>query len=85
MARAAESNEGRKGETQEANSSADALSEASRRINKTSGEREEDQQGKAEAVIQPIARTAESREGRTSRSRDAQEAKFQVDALSQCH
>jgi len=71
----ADGNEGRKGETrdaQEANSSADAISEASRRNNRTSGEREKDQQGEAEAVVQPSARTAESREGRTSRFQDAQ-------------
>merc|ERR1719209_2137744 len=71
----ADGNEGRKGETrdaQEANSSADAITEASRRNNRTSGEREKDQQGEAEAVVQPSARTAESREGRTSRFQAAQ-------------
>merc|ERR1719209_715540 len=81
----ADGNEGRKGETrdaQEANSSADAISEASRRNNRTSGEREKGQQGEAEAVVQPSARTAESREGRTSRSQDAKEAKYLDQALT---
>ena len=51
---------------------------ATRRGNRTSGERVEDQEGD----VQPRTRAAESREGRTSRSRDAQEAKFKVDALT---
>merc|ERR1719204_2094154 len=81
----AESKEGRKGETlnaQEANSSAGALSEASRSSIKASGEAEEDQEREAEADVQPRTRTAESREGRTSRSQDVQEAKLLDQALA---
>ena len=77
-ARAAESIEGRKGETldaQEANSSADALSEASRRNNRTSGKIEEDQEGEEEVDSQPRARAAGSREGSKEISQDSQEAK----------
>merc|ERR1719209_2298820 len=70
----ADSNEGRKGEildAQEANSSADALSEASRRSLRPSGKMEEDQEGEEKADFQPRTRGAESREGRTTRSQDA--------------
>ena len=49
---------------------------ATRRGNRSSGEIKEDQGEEAEANIQSRTRVAESREGRTSRSRDAQEAKF---------
>ena len=75
---AADSNEGRKRETldaQEANSSADALSETSRRNNRTSGKIEEDQEGEEEVDSQPRARAAGSREGSKEISQDSQEAK----------
>ena len=83
---AANSNEGRKRETldaQEANSSADALSEASRRNNRTSGKIEEDQEGEEEVDSQPRARAAGSQEGRKGRTLEAQEAKSPADAQSQ--
>merc|ERR1719209_2552469 len=81
----ADSNEGRKGEildAQEANSSADALSEASRRSLRPSGKMEEDQEGEEKADSQPRTRGAESREGRTTRSQDAEEAKYLDQAMT---
>jgi len=75
-ARVAESKEGRKGETlnaQVANSSADALSEASRSSIEASGEAEKDEE--READVQPRVRAAESQEGSKGISQGAQEAK----------
>ena len=56
---------------------------ATSRGNRSSGEIEEDHEEEAEADIQSRTRVAESREGRTSRSRDTHEAKSPADVLTE--
>ena len=59
-----------------------ALTATRRRI-EPSGKIEEDQEGEAEAVVQPRALTADSNEGRKGETLDAQEANSSADVLTE--
>merc|ERR1719167_2090477 len=79
--RAAEDRKGRTSSSQDAKYLDPAMM-ATRRSNRSSGKREEDQEGEEGGHIQPSARVADGQDERKGRSRDVDEAKSPVDPLT---